>query len=140
MELAPFYYWLLGTLLVVGLVVSFNMVFNKKKEKPTYNFRDEKRVMEEMIPDEMQPIYELLLKRFREMNPLKLKKLEDDSYELESRSIVSFLNECNDPKEVFTMMDEEFYRWNWQSPLYDEFYDALTEIADEVWNALTKKG
>lgn len=140
MELAPFYYWLLGTLLVVGLVVAYNMVFNKKKEKPTYNFRDEKRFMEMEIPDDLQPIYELLFKRFREMNPLKLKKLEDDSYELEARSIVSFLNECNDPKEVFTMMDEEFYRWNWQSPLYDEFYDALTEISNEVWDALTEKG
>jgi hypothetical protein len=108
--------------------------------KPTYNFRDEKRVMALEITEDMQPIYELLLNRFREMNPLKLKKMTEESYELEARSIVSFLEKCENKQDVFMMMDEEFYRWNWSSPLYNEFYEALMSISEEVWLKINKKG
>ena len=138
MELAPFYYWMLGIFAAVGLVVLFNFVFNKKVVKPTYNFRDEKRVRELEFSNEQQPIYELLVSRFRDNNVLKLKKLEVDSYDLEARSITSLLDGCESKKEVFMLMDEEFYRWNWSSPLYDEFYEVLMNTADEVWEMIRK--
>lgn len=139
MELAPFYYWMFGTIAAVGLVALFSFVFNKKTERPTYNFRDEKRVREMEISEDLQPIYELLVNRFRENNVLKLKKIEDDSYDLEARSITSLLEKCKSLKEAFMMMDEEFYRWNWSSPLYEEFYEVLMGVADEVWEMLKKE-
>lgn len=137
---ATFYYWIFGVILSIGSIVLFSYIFNKKKVKPTYNFRDEKRVMALEITEDMQPIYELLLNRFREMNPLKLKKMTEESYELEARSIVSFLEKCENKQDVFMMMDEEFYRWNWSSPLYNEFYEALMSISEEVWLKINKKG
>jgi len=138
MELAPFYYWMFGIFAAVGLVVLFNFVFNKKVEKPTYNFRDEKRVREMEISEDLQLVYELMVNRFRDNNVLKLKKLEVDSYDLEARSITSLLDGCESKKEVFMLMDEEFYRWNWSSPLYDEFYEVLMNTADEVWEMIKK--
>jgi len=140
MGLAPFYYWIFGVILSLGLIVLFSYIFNKKKVKPTYNFRDEKRVMALEIPEDLQPVYELLINRFREMNPLKLKKMTEESYELEARSIVTFLEKCENKQDVFMMMDEEFYRWNWSSPLFEKFYEALMSISEEVWVKINKKG
>jgi hypothetical protein len=139
MQITPFYYWLFGIILLIGIGVILSLVFGKKREKPAYNFRDEKRVLAEEISKELQPIYKFLKTRFVEMNPLKLKKIKEESYELESRSIVTLLENCGSKSEVFKMMDEEFYRWNWSSPLYDEFYDALEKISEEVWQELHKK-
>ena len=139
MEIAPFYYWMFGVIMLTGLVVLYSYLFSKKKEKPTYNFKDEKRIKAIDILPEDRPIYDLLRNKFRDLNLLKLKKLTEDSYDLEARSIVSFLSECESKQDVFIMMDEEFYRWNWSSPLYDEFYDALMKIADEVWREINKK-
>ena len=139
MQITPFYYWLFGIILLIGTGVILSIVFGNKSEKPAYNFRDEKRVLAEEISNELQPIYKFLKTKFVEMNPLKLKKMTGDSYDLESRSIVSLLEKCTSKSEVFKMMDEEFYRWNWSSPLYDEFYDALETISEEVWQELDKK-
>ena len=139
MQITPFYYWLFGIILLIGIGVVLSLVFGKITEKPAYNFRDEKRVMAEEISKELQPIYKFLKTRFVEMNPLKLKKIKEESYELESRSIVTLLDNCTSKSDVFKMMDEEFYRWNWSSPLYDEFYDALEKISEEVWNKLNRK-
>ena len=139
MDIAPFYLWMIGITISIGLIVLINYVFNKKQVKPTYNFQDEKRILNLEIHKNMQAIYVHLGKRFRELNPLKLKKVIDESYDLEARSIVSLLNNCETKQEVFMMMDEEFYCWNWTSPLYDEFYDVLMMIADEVWQELNKK-
>jgi hypothetical protein len=139
MQITPFYYWLFGIILLIGICAILGLVFGKKRVKPAYNFRDEKRVLAKEISKELQPIYKFLKTRFVEMNPLKLKKIKEESYELESRSIVTLLENCSKKQEVFKMMDEEFYRWNWSSPLYDEFYDALEKISEEVWQELHKK-
>ncbi len=139
MDIAPFYYWMFGILISIGLIVLFSLVFSKKQEKPTYNLRDEKRILNIEIQEDMQAIYAQIRSRFRETNPLKLKKMTDDSYDLEARSIVSLLGNCENKQEIFMMMDEEFYRWNWSSPLYDEFYDVLMVIADEIWQELNRK-
>ena len=134
-----FFYWLFGIVIAFSLIVLFSYVFNRKKVKPTYNFRDEKRVFAEEIPEDKQEIFEYLVDRFKAANPLKLKKMDEKSYVLESKSIVSFLDEMATKKELFTMMDEEFYRWNWSSPLYDEFYDVLLAVSDELWQKMDKK-
>ena len=139
MDIAPFYYWLIGLISLIGIFVLYSLVFGKKKENPTYNFQDEKRVLLEEISDSNKKIYEKLKRRFIETNPLKLKKMEEKSYELETRTIVSLLDECESVQEVFKMMDEEFYRWNWSSPMYAEFYESLQEIAEEVWIEKNKK-
>ena len=45
MQISLFYYWLFGIILLIGIGVILSIVFGKKRDKPAYNFRDEKRVI-----------------------------------------------------------------------------------------------
>ncbi len=127
-----FYILILGALGVVGLVAGLAQLFSRTARKAPYNYTDEKEILA-LNMDAHGQLYPNLRAIFQALNPMKQKNVDADSYDKEARTIILRLEECSSAQDVFAMMDEEFYRWHGTSPMFHEFYDRITEAAEQIW-------
>ena len=132
--------WLVVAVLVVGALISlYTNFFGKTKETKTYTYQDEEYFRTMGIEEDYGQVFQTVLGSLREVNPWFKKVMFDHDYLNEALSITIRLIECKSRRDIFNVIDEEFFRWRGYGSLNPEFYDRVDEVAKRIWSVWEKE-